>query len=74
LSRTFSSREILAVLRRAGFQEVSRKGSHVKLRRRTSDTTLVVIVKHPAREYPEGTFASILKQARMSRDQFEHLL
>jgi predicted RNA binding protein YcfA (HicA-like mRNA interferase family) len=30
-------------------------------------------LKHPAREIPEGTFASILKQAGMSRAEFERL-
>lgn len=62
------------MLRRAGFEQVSQKGSHLKLRRRTTATTLTVIVNHPSREYPEGTFASILKQAGMSREEFERLV
>ncbi len=62
------------MLRRAGFERVSQKGSHIKVRRQTTGTALTVIVKHPAREYPDGTFASVLKQAGMSRDEFERLL
>ena len=68
-----SSREILAALRAAGFETVSQRGSHVKLRRQQQGQTQIVVLKHPAREIPEGTFASILKQAGMSRAEFDLL-
>jgi len=74
LSRRFSSREVLAVLRRAGFETVGQQGSHVKLRRVSDGRARTVIVKHPAPEIPAGTFASILQQAGMSRAEFEALL
>lgn len=70
----YSSREILSVLHQAGFAEVSQRGSHVKLRRASDGHVRTVIVKHPARTVPVGTFRSILKQAGMTTDEFEHLL
>ena len=74
MSRLYSSREILAVLRRAGFEEVGQRGSHLKLRAKRGGMTRTVIVKHPAAEVPAGTFASILRQSGLSRGEFEALL
>lgn len=74
MPKRYSSREILTVLHRAGFVEVSQKGSHVKLRRMNGDRTLTVIVKHPASSTPIGTFRSILKQAELTLDEFERML
>lgn len=71
MSRQYSSREVLAALRKAGFAEVSQRGSHVKLR---SGDGRTVIVKHPAAQIPAGTFASILRQAGLSRAEFERLV
>jgi len=70
----YSSREILAVLRKAGFVEISQRGSHVKLRRQRDGRTLTVIVKHPAANIPPGTFRSILRQAELPLDEFKRLL
>lgn len=70
----YSRREILAVLRKAGFAEVSQRGSHVKLRRQRDGRTLTVIVKHPAANIPPGTFRAILRQAELTLDEFKRLL
>jgi predicted RNA binding protein YcfA (HicA-like mRNA interferase family) len=74
LSRLYSSREAIQALERAGFVQVASRGSHLKLRRTAEGETQTVIVKHPAREIPAGTFASILRQAGLSRQEFEDLL
>lgn len=74
MSKALSSAEIIAALGRAGFLQVSQKGSHVKFRKVTPERTLTVIVKHPAKDVPKGTVSSILKQAGMSRDEFDKLL
>jgi len=71
MPKSYSSREVLAALRRAGFAEVGQRGSHLKLRDATGRT---VIVKHPASTIPAGTFASILRQAGLTRAEFEALL
>jgi predicted RNA binding protein YcfA (HicA-like mRNA interferase family) len=69
----YSSREILARLNRAGFVRVSQHGSHVKLQAVRGEETITVIVKHPASDVPQGTFGSILKQAGLTRAEFEDL-
>ena len=74
MSRLFSSSDVIRLLRRAGFEEISQRGSHKKLRAARKGQPYTVIVPHPAPELPAGTFASILRQAGMSRKEFEQYL
>ncbi|QCP87198.1 type II toxin-antitoxin system HicA family toxin [Cereibacter sphaeroides] len=55
------SRKIIMVLKAAGFEEVSKGGSHLKLRKggRT------VIVPHPKKDLPFGTARNIYEQAAL---------
>lgn len=53
------SRKIIKDLKAAGFEEVSVRGSHHKLRK--GDRT--VIVPHPKKDLPLGTARSIYQQA-----------
>jgi len=60
-------------LQGGGFHVVSQRGSHIKLKKQTGDDEFVVIVpNHP--ELAEGTLASILRQAKLSREELERLL
>jgi predicted RNA binding protein YcfA (HicA-like mRNA interferase family) len=52
---------------------VSQRGSHQKFKKASPRGGLVVIVPD-YREIAEGTFKSILDQARMTRPEFEELL
>lgn len=54
-----SSRKIIEMLKAAGFEEVSVKGSHHKF----AKDGRTVIVPHPKKDLPTGTVRSILKQA-----------
>lgn len=54
-----NSRKLLKVLKNAGFEEVSKRGSHLKLRK--GDRT--VILPHPKKDLPAGTVRSIYHQA-----------
>jgi predicted RNA binding protein YcfA (HicA-like mRNA interferase family) len=65
--RTYSAREVLAALQRAGFERVSRRGSHVKLRNAAGRT--VIVPDH--REIARGTMRSILRQADLTPGEFE---
>ena len=68
-----SARQVIRALQRAGFDVVSQRGSHIKLKKRTDEGELVVIVPD-YRELAEGTLTSILRQARLSREELERLL
>lgn len=53
-----SARDVVRGLGRLGFQEVSRRGSHIKLRR---GGATVIVPDH--RDVRKGTLAAILQQA-----------
>ena len=63
-------REIKRRMERAGFVEVSQKGSHVKFVRRIGGVvdTAIVPNKH---EVPVGTLRSILNQAHITPEDWE---
>jgi len=54
-----NSRKLLKVLKAAGFEEVSRRGSHLKLQKGDR----IVILPHPKKDLPLGTVRSICQQA-----------
>ncbi|HVB10030.1 MAG TPA: type II toxin-antitoxin system HicA family toxin [Bacillota bacterium] len=67
-----SGAEVIRRLRRAGFALASQRGSHAKLRRRNQGDVLTVIVPLHSDLAP-GTLASILRQAKISRAEFDAL-
>jgi len=65
-------REVKRKLEVAGFVQVAQTGSHVKFAKTTSEGTLTATVpKH--REVAFGTLRSVLRQARLSQEEFERL-
>ncbi|MGD0996486.1 MAG: type II toxin-antitoxin system HicA family toxin [Candidatus Bathyarchaeia archaeon] len=68
-----SGLKIIKALGKAGFQVVGRKGSHVRLKRKTADRVYIVVVPvHP--EVKTGTLKSILRQAGLTDEEFADLL
>ncbi len=66
MSKLFSSKYIISVLEKDGFSFKSQKGSHVKYIK----DRRIVIIPHPKKEIPYGTFLSIVRQAGLSKDNF----
>jgi len=65
--------EIIRALQRDGWTVVRQRGSHIRLQKRLGDEVLKVTV--PAhRPVKRSTLSHILKQARLSVDQFLELL
>lgn len=73
MPKLYSARQILSASKRAGFTQVSQKGSHIKLTKKQSEKTLIVIVPFH-KEVALGTFQSILKQASLTREEFEKFI
>jgi len=61
------SREVIAVLERAGWYEVARKGSHVQFKHPSRPGR--VTVPHPHRDIPVGTLKNIEKQSGLRLKQ-----
>ena len=68
-----SARKIIKVLSKAGFQQVSQKGSHIKFKRKEGDKTKIVIVPN-FNEIPVGTLRSIIRQSGLDIEDFLKLL
>ena len=66
----FKAREVLAALRRAGFEVRRQSGSHVVLRHADGRQTYVAM---HSQDVPTGTFRSILKQAGLTEEEFKKL-
>jgi len=54
--------ELIRVLKRAGFQPVGQRGSHMHLRRHT-DNKRVTVPVHKGRIVPLGTLRAIIRDA-----------
>jgi predicted RNA binding protein YcfA (HicA-like mRNA interferase family) len=54
-----NSREVIAKLKREGFEAVSQRGSHVKMRHSDGRCT---VVPHPKKDLPAGTVKAIERQ------------
>ncbi len=68
-----SGHKITKALGKAGFQVVGQKGSHVRLKKKTSDKIFIVIVPLHS-EVKKGTLKSILRQSGLSTEEFMKLL
>lgn len=64
-----SGAETVAALRKAGFEEISQRGSHVKLR--SAEATVIVPLHQ---ELAPGTLRSVLRQLGMAVEDFTKLL
>ena len=60
-----SGAAVVAALAKVGYEQVSQRGSHVKLRR---DERTVIVPLH--RELGSGTLRSILRQASLTPAEF----
>lgn len=68
-----SARKLIKALTAIGFEVVSQKGSHIKMKKNTAIETFTVIIPNYT-EIPVGTLRSILRQAGLSPDDFIKLL
>ncbi|BBJ22712.1 type II toxin-antitoxin system HicA family toxin [Candidatus Nitrotoga sp. AM1P] len=67
MAELYSSKAIVNVLLRHGFIFISQKGSHKKFRK----DERTVIIPDPKKEIPLGTFASILRQSGLNKEDFK---
>lgn len=70
LPRGLSGDDVKRALEKASFEKVSQKGSHLKLKH--NDGRVVMLPMH--QEVALGTLRSILRQAKLSLEEFLQLL
>jgi predicted RNA binding protein YcfA (HicA-like mRNA interferase family) len=69
--RTFSGKQLCALLAQHGFVQVRQRGSHVIMQKRSAETTVTVPVPDHS-EIKIGTLLSIIRQSRLARALFEY--
>lgn len=67
--RRVSGREAIRALERLGFEKVRQRGSHVVLKRQMPERTVGCVVPLH-RELAIGTLRGILRQAKVTSDEF----
>ena len=67
-----SGERVLQVLQRTGFEVVRLRGSHVRLRH--PDGRVVTVPVHGGDELGRGLLRKILRDAELTREQFQDLL
>ncbi len=67
--RRVSGRTAIRALERLGFVQVRQRGSHVTMKKQTAQGDIGCVVPLH-RELAIGTLSSILRQARVNRDEF----
>ena len=65
---TCNANDVIRVLRRAGFEQVGQKGSHLKWRH--PDGRQVIVPDHGSKPIPIGTLKSIIEGTKLSVDDF----
>jgi predicted RNA binding protein YcfA (HicA-like mRNA interferase family) len=64
-----SAREIIKGLNNQGFKVISQKGSNIKMKKKTSEETRIVIIPD-YNEIPVGTLQSIIRQSGFTLEEF----
>lgn len=67
--RTLSGKEVCAILKKHGFEQVRQRGSHVIMQRQMKETTVTVPVPDH-KELRIGTLMSIIRQSQLDRSLF----
>jgi predicted RNA binding protein YcfA (HicA-like mRNA interferase family) len=67
--RVFSAREVCRILQEHGFMQARQSGSHIVMRRQTTDGGRTVIVPNHS-EIRRGTLKSIIEQSGLPHSLF----
>ena len=62
-----SAHKIIKTLKNAGFEAVSQKGSHIKMKKKTTNETFTAIIPNYI-EVPAGTLKSIIRQQNLGKE------
>lgn len=68
-----SGKEVIKILSKVGFVVARQKGSHVILKKKASDGEIATVVPNH-KEIDKGTLLEIIRQARLTREEFMNLL
>lgn len=70
MPKLYSARQVIKSLQRLGFVTVSQKGSHIKMRN-TKDGKVFSPIIPNHKELAIGTLGSVLRQAGITKEEFD---
>ena len=68
-----SGKEVVKALKKAGFEELRQRGSHVFMARQTLEGKIPTVVPMHS-EIDTGTLLEIIRQCKLTREEFLKLL
>jgi len=68
-----SGKEVIKLLSKAGFVFVRQRGSHVILKKEISEEKFSLVVPNH-KEIDKGTLLEIIRQSRLTKEEFMNLL
>jgi len=68
-----SGREVIKALSKVGFEVIRQKGSHVILKKKIPEGEIATVVPNH-NEIDTGTLREIIRQAKLTREEFMALL
>ena len=68
-----SGKEVIKTLEKVGFKQIRQRGSHVFMVKETSQDKIPLVVPLH-NEIDKGTLVEIIRQSKMTRDEFLNLL
>ena len=68
-----SGKEVIRALSKSGFEVARQKGSHVILKKKISESVITTVVPIH-KEVDSGTLLEIIRQAKLTREEFIALL
>jgi predicted RNA binding protein YcfA (HicA-like mRNA interferase family) len=68
-----SGKEVIKTLSKTGFIAVRQKGSHVIMKKTTQDGIITTVVPNH-KEIDKGTLLEIIRQCKLSREEFLKLV
>lgn len=71
MPKTYTPKQVLAKFKKLGFVEDRQSGSHKILY--NSETKTRAVIPFHLRELPKGTFSSILRESKVSREDFDRV-
>ena len=69
--RILSGKDVCSILKRHGFVEVRKRGSHVVMQRANDDGDTITVPVPDHKELKMGTLRSIIRQSGVPRSEFE---
>ncbi len=68
-----SGKEVIKALSKTGFEVARQKGSHVIMKKKSSEGEIATVVPNH-KEVDKGTLIEIIRQARLTKEEFINLL